>query len=58
MTHYNRKKLILERSKWKPFGEALINNKGITTIGDDVFFEKKVTPRTKKKSPPVSIFDV
>jgi hypothetical protein len=44
MTHYNRKKLILERSKWKPFGEALINNKGITTIGDDVFFEKKHVP--------------
>ena len=30
-----QKELILLRSKWKPFGKALIDNKGITSSNED-----------------------
>ena len=34
-----QKELILLRSKWKPFGKALIDNKGITSSNEEIFFE-------------------
>ena len=33
------KKNVLERRNWKPFGEAVNGNKGITTIGAPVYLE-------------------
>jgi hypothetical protein len=34
-----QKNLILLRSKWKPFGKALIDNTGITSSNEEIFFE-------------------
>jgi hypothetical protein len=34
-----QKELILLRSKWKPFGKALIDNTGITSSNEEIFFE-------------------
>lgn len=39
-----QKELILLRSKWKPFGEALVDNTGITSSNEEIFFEVPPKP--------------
>ena len=34
-----QKELILLRSKWKHFGKALVDNDGITSSNEEIFFE-------------------
>lgn len=39
-----QKELILLRSKWKPFGKALVDNDGITSSNEEIFFEVPPKP--------------